>query len=513
MTSRVTRARRTAFALLGILGGIAMAAQESRPESRPANVPLGLPPGVHDSLPDLGSGANALLSRAEEYQIGRMVVRDLRGQNLLLDDAETAEYLQALGDRIGAEAQNGQHKLTFMPIRDNSINAFALPGGFIGIHSGLMLRTDDESELAAVVAHEIGHVTQRHLARALEAEGRIGLTSIASTIGAILIGLATGSPDATMGLISMSQATSMQQSINFTRMEEHEADRVGIGYLVSAGFDPNGMPDFFGTMMRERGAAGDDIPPLLLTHPVEPERIAESRARIHSMPAVPRRPDSTSYPYIRERLRVLTNPPRTDLRKYYEGRRSNDPKNPALQYGQALVEITAGNGAAAVNLLKPLVADQPQLSLLHSALAQAQLAAGQPDKALATFEKALLLSPRNVPVSVRYAEALLKVGSARKAHALLLDLFNNVPPTPEQIRLIALVASAAGDTADAYYYMGELHIANGDLMLATTQLDLALASPGINQVQRKRFAARRDEIRDYLREERGDRSVRPRPQG
>jgi predicted Zn-dependent protease len=226
-----------------------------------------------------------------------------------------------------------------------------------------------------------------------------------------------------------------------------------------------------------------------------------------------RRPDSATYPYIRERLRVLTNPPKTDLRRYYENRRAKEPANPALQYGQALAETAASNPAAALTLLKPLVAARPQLSLLHIALAQAQLAAGHRDEAIAAFENALTLSPRNVPVSVRYAEALVKMGSAKKAHALLLDLFNNTPPTPEQIRLIAIVANAAGDTADAYYYMGELNISNGDLMLATTQLDLALAVPGINEVQRKRFAARRDEIRDYLREERGDRSSRRRPPG
>jgi predicted Zn-dependent protease len=506
---RHANARRLiAAAALGAICGIGAAAQEGRP----ANVPLG-PPPVQNSLPDLGSSANALLSRADEYQIGRMVMRDLRSQNMLLDDAETADYLQNLGDRIGVEAQDGQHKLTFMPIRDNSLNAFALPGGFIGIHSGLFLLTEDESELAAVMAHEIGHVTQRHIARAVQADSRAGLTTVASMLGAILIGIATGSPDATMGMVSMAQATSMQQSINFTRMEEHEADRVGIGYLAAAGFDPNGMPGFFSTMMRQRGIGGDDIPPLLLTHPVEPVRIAEARARVESMPAAPRRPDSASYPYIRERLRVLTNPPKTDLRRYYANRRLNEPANPALQYGQALAELTANNPTAAASLLKPLATAQPQLPLLHIALAQAQLAADQKDKAMATFENALMLSPRNVPISVRYAEALVKVGAAKKAHALLLDLFNNVPPTPEQIRLIALVASAAGDTADAYYYMGELHIANGDLMLATTQLDMALASPGINQVQRKRFAARRDEIRDYLREERGDRSSRQRPPG
>ncbi len=481
-------------------------------ESRPVSVPLG-PPPAQNSLPDLGSSANAVLSRADEYQIGRMVVRDLRSQNLLLDDPETADYLQSLGERIGVEAQEGEQKLTFLTVRDRSINAFALPGGFVGVHTGLILLTSSESELAGVMAHEIGHVVQRHMARAAQADGRIGLTSIATTLGAVLIGIVTGSPDAALGLISLGQATSMQQQINFTRMEEHEADRVGVGFLAAAGFDPNGMTDFFSTMMREHGVGDDDLPALLLSHPVDSVRIAEARARVASMPSVPRRPDSATYPYIRERLRVVASPPEADLRRYFEGMRAADPDNPALQYGAALAEIRSGSAAAAVGLLKPLVAAQPQLPLLHIALAQAQLAARQQDKAIATFEHGLMLAPRNVPLSVRYAETLLTLGSAKKAHQLLLDLFNIVPPTPEQIRLIALAASAAGDTGDAYYYMGELHIANGDLMLATTQLDLALAAPEITAVQRKRFIARRDEIRDYLREERGDRSSRPRPPG
>jgi predicted Zn-dependent protease len=231
------------------------------------------------------------------------------------------------------------------------------------------------------------------------------------------------------------------------------------------------------------------------------------------MPAVARRPDSATYPFIRERLRVVASTTETDQRRYFAGMRATDPDNPALQYGAALAELKSGSAVTAVGLLKPLVSAQPQLPLLHSALAQAQMAAGQQDKAIATFEHGLALAPRNVPLSVRYAEALLHLGQARKAHQLLLDLFNVVPPTPEQIGLIARVASAAGDTGDAYYYMGELHIANGDLVLATTQLEQALKSPEITEVQRKRFVARLEEIRDYLREQRGDRSSRSRPPG
>ena len=482
----------------------------SLPQSTPP-ARVGAP--VQSSLPDLGSSANAGLSRADEYQIGRQIMADLYRTNQVLDDPETTDYLQSLGSRIGAEAQDGEHKLTFFVIRDPSINAFALPGGFIGTHTGLITRTNAESELGGVLAHEIGHVVQRHIARALQADARSSIATIAGMLGAIIVGAATGNAEALPGIIALGQGTAMQQQINFTRMEEQEADRVGISYLAQAGFDPNGMAAFFATMMRERGLAGDDIPALLLTHPVDTQRLAEARARIASMPPAQRRPESDSYPYIRERIRVLTSTSRGDLRRYYERASELDPGNGSLKYGAALTELEDNNPEAAAALLHPLAAANPHLSLLQSALGQAEFAAGRGNDARGTFERTLTIAPRNVPVSVRYAEVLLQLGDAKKAHELLLDLFNNVPPTPSQIRLIALAASQAGDTGDAYYYMAELYIANGDLPLAMAQLDLALASPGLTEVQRKRFQARRDEIRDFLRYERGDRSSRRPPQG
>lgn len=486
---------------LALLLGAALAlpagalAQESIDAGNPAPRP------VHSTLPNLGSSANAILSRNEEYQIGRLIMRDLRSQNALLDDAETADYLQSLGNRIGVEAQQGEQKLTFFAVRERSINAFALPGGFIGVHTGLMLLSENESELAGVLAHEIGHVVQRHIARAVQASARSSIANIAGLLGAILVGAVTGNADAVPGIIAIGQGTAMQQQINFTRMEEHEADRVGIGYLAAAGFDPNGMAGFFTKMMRERGLGGAEIPPMLLTHPVDTVRLAEARARIGAMPEMPRRPESESYAYIRERVRVLTATTGNDLRRYYARELERDPDNGAMKYAAALVELQANNPQKAVELLEPLVAQKPHLPLLYAALGKAQTAAGQHVEALATFERGLLLSPRNVPLTVRYGESLLQLEQPKKAHTVLLDLFNNVAPTPEQIRLIAMAASAAGDTADAYSYLAELHLANGDLPLAQMQLDLALATPGITEVQRKRFRARRDEVSEWLREQ------------
>jgi predicted Zn-dependent protease len=477
------------------------------------STPATAPPSVQNSLPDLGSSANASLSRGEEYQIGRLMMRDLRSQNAVLDDPESADYLQSLGSRLAIEAQEGQQQFSFFAVRDQSINAFALPGGFIGVNTGLVLLTSSEAELAGVVAHEIGHVVQRHIARAVQAQSRSSLASIAGMLGGVLIGAVTGNVGAMQGLIVAGQGVAMQQQINFTLMEEAEADRVGISYLASAGFDPGGMAAFFSAMSRERGRAGEDYPEMLLDHPVDTKRIAEARARMTALSSLPRRPDSASYAFIRERLRVLGSDSSNDMRRYYEHQRASNPKNGALRYGAALAELKSGDPRNAVTLLEPLVEAQPQLPLLHAALAQALLAAGRNDEARQTFERGLVLSPRNVPLSVRYAEALMQLNEAKKAHQLLLDLFNNVMPTPEQIRLIAIVANAAGDTGDAYYYMAELHIASGDLMLATTQLDLALATPGLTEVQRKRFQARKEEIGGFLREQRGSRASRQQPPG
>jgi predicted Zn-dependent protease len=443
-----------------------------------------------------------MISRADEFQIGRMMMKNLRDEGSVLDDPEATEYMQTLGARIGAQAQEGTQRFSFFVVKDRAINAFAIPGGFIGTNAGLILRTESESELAGVLAHEIGHVVQRHIARAVQAQSRMSLPMMAAMLGALLVGVAGGGEGA-IGLMSMAQGAAMQSQINFTRMEEAEADRVGISFLSAAGFDPNGMASAFSMMNRAEGPTLEyyKLPDMLRSHPVTTQRIGEARARASQLPAV-RYLDPPSYALIRERLRVVTAPAEDDLRPYYEKMRATGIDSLANQYGGALADLKAGDAAAAAATLARLVEANPGVTILRSALGEAQMAAGDPEAAMKTFEHAISLSPRNIPITLRYAETLMKADRASKAHQLLLDLFNNETPTPEQIRLTALAASAAGDTGDAYYYMAEFHLASGDLMLATQQLDLALAEPRLTQVQRKRFVARRDEIRDILREQR-----------
>jgi predicted Zn-dependent protease len=462
-------------------------------------------------LPDIGNPASTTISLDDEYKIGRMIVKGLRDSGQIVEDPEVTEYIQSIGSTLASHAHEGGFRFNFFVVKDPGINAFALPGGFIGVNAGLLTATANESELAGVLAHEIAHVTQRHIARSVQNAGRTNMASAAAVLAAILIGATTGMPpDALMGTITAAQGLAIQQQISFTRSNESEADRVGMGFLANAGFDPNGMPSFFWTLQQRSGSAGNQIPDLLRTHPVTTERIAETRDRAvqigqHSVD------DSIGYRLIRERLRVMLMPPETNLHDQYADAGNADlPSGDERLYGRAMALLAATDAASAVqaaSLLKDLVDRRPDVTLYHTGLGVAQLAAGDPAGSRRTLERALSLFPRNVPVTVRYAQTLMYLGEAKLAHQVLLDLFNNVPPTPDQARYIALVASAAGDTGDAYYYMSEYHVMGGELQMAIDQLRLALAVPELNDVQRQRFQARIKELEEYLPKGRKAREV------
>ena len=210
------------------------------------------PPAVAvdtEDLPDIGAPWDSLLSRSEEDQIGRMIVYQLREADQLLDDPELSEYIQTIGHRLSGHAESRAQRFEFFMVRDPTINAFALPGGYIGVNTGLLLTTENESELAGVLAHEISHVTQRHIVRGLQKQGQTTLATTAGIIAAILLGATGGlSDDAVQAALAVAQGLSVQKQIDFTRAHEREADRVGVGVLYQAGFDPLGMPTFFEKM-------------------------------------------------------------------------------------------------------------------------------------------------------------------------------------------------------------------------------------------------------------------------
>jgi beta-barrel assembly-enhancing protease len=459
----------------------------------------GLPRADEINLPDIGSPADAVLSKSEEAQIGRAIMRSIRASGELVEDPLITEYINDIGHRLSAQVNEGDHQFTFFVIDDPNINAFALPGGYIGVHTGLLQATRSEDELAGVLAHEIAHVTQRHIARAVHANQRQSILSTAIMLGAILAGAAGAGGDAMQGAIAVAQGTAVQQQINFTRSNEHEADRVGIVALADAGFDPQGMASFFEVISDNTRPVEARVPEFLRTHPVSSARIAEARGRARDYPNVASE-DSTNYGLARARLMVAAaNTPETAVSLFEQ--ESYENQSDAERYGRAVAYMRAGRHDEANRIFEELTNKDQEVIPYHIGLAEAQLGLERIDAARATFERARELFPRNVPLIVHYAQALLQLDDPRLAHSILLDLLNNVPPTPEQVRLIARAAIDAGDVAEAHYYMAEYSFMTGDLVQGVNFLRQALQVPELQEIQRIRFEARINFIREYMSEE------------
>jgi beta-barrel assembly-enhancing protease len=448
-------------------------------------------------LPDLGSPATAAVSLDEEYQAGLGWFAGIRQTGQVLEDPEVNDYIQEIGHSLSSHAEEGQHQFYYFVLKDPIINAFAMPGGFIAIQSGLILATRNENELAGVMAHETAHVTQRHIVRGMIEQSHAGLISTAAMLAAILLGATAGrsSPGAMEGGILAAESAGIQHQINYTRSQEFEADRIGITTMANAGYDPLGMATMFEELDRNSpDPSRVKAIEFLIDHPLSAERVAEARNRAEQIGRI-RHTDSLGYRLMRERLRSLVENPQM-VHDYY----ANMVKNGAgltieERYGKDVADIAMRNPAAAIPDLQALVRDNPKVNQFYGALGQAYLANGQLKESQAILNKALDLFPRNAPITIRLAETLMHAGENRRAHLILDDLFNVVEPTPDQTRLIAKAASSAGDVADSYYYMSYFYLMTGDLKMAANQLELGLEMPGLDPIQRARFSARLEEVR------------------
>ncbi|MBQ4853108.1 M48 family metallopeptidase [Rhodanobacter sp. B2A1Ga4] len=451
-------------------------------------------------LPDLGSSANALISPQEAQDYGASMLRQMRALDMVVDDPLLDDYINDLGYRLVASSDKPKEHFAFFIVKDQEINAFAAPGGYIAVNAGLITITRDESELAGVVAHEIGHITQNHLQRAFEDSKKDAPLMALVLLGAIAAGASSHSGDAPMAVLAGGQGLIAQKSINFTRKDEIEADRVGIQTLARAGFDPNAMAGFFQRMqdVMSAGAGGEDVPALLQTHPVTTMRISDAKARAGALIAAQKlRPAGTAmdklqwekstapiafvkdpatlvaapasgsldnYALMRERVRVLAGDA-TKLATYYGASLQTRPEfdTPANRYGYALALTRSGRGAAAAEQLQPLLQAHPESLVLQLALADAHLQAGQRAAALAAYAGLNTQSPRNRAVALAYAKALTAGGDRRQAHLaadLLRPLLDNASE-PEIYSTYARASDKAGDSvrageafADASYYSG-----------------------------------------------------------
>ncbi len=445
-------------------------------------------------LPDIGDNAGNI-SPAEEYRTGEAVIRNIRRAGGVLDDPLIQGYLNELGYRLVAPSES-QQLFHFFLINDSSINAFALPGGFIGINAGLILATKSEDELAGVMAHEIAHVTQRHHARQYE-QGANNIPIIAALIAAMVL----GSQDNDIGQAALASvaAGSAQQQINFTRANEKEADRIGINLLIKAEFNPHGMAAFFDTMDKQSRLYGDSIPEFLRSHPVNPARIADAKHRANNYPNhLPT--NSTSYHLLRTRLKILSSENKNSLLKDFSSRLKlgNYQNKEATRYGYALALQANKKHTQALIQTRLLLKKNPQRIAYNILKAQIETDARLYPDAIKTFQKLLTVYPGNNTINLYYAETLLKAGKIKLAYQILQTQISPATTIPELYRLLAETQAKLNKPADSHQSLAEHYYLLGQTHDAIKQLEISLKIPKIDFYLTSRLEARLKEFKNEL---------------
>lgn len=437
---------------------------------------------IRAELPELGDPTLQTFSSEEEKKLGSMFYRTLKNNLVFIDDPQLNYYIKNLGQKLATHSDAASKEFNFFIINSPVINAFAGPDAYIGINSGLFLESANESQLASVMAHEISHVSQRHLARAINESGGSSIATFATVLAAILLG--AQDPQAAQAILYTGLAGAQQNAINFTRSNEYEADRIGIGILARTGINPQGMVDFFSTLLSKSGEGGIEY---LRTHPLNTNRVSEARDRIKNsqlnLPA-----DSQDFQFAHARLEVLSNAsPLTNI-KYNAATYNND----ISLYKYSLELIRNNELTKAIKNLEVLSRrnNHPWIKL---ALAETYQSNNQSRKSLRLLKELSELFPGYLPVTLLYASTLTTNGQPQKSISLLKHQL--------QINDQAIIYKAL---AQAYFKNGQIGAAleatgnqyekEGYYELALQQYDMALQQPNLSITTKKRLQTKKETI-------------------
>ncbi|MEO6353480.1 MAG: M48 family metalloprotease [Burkholderiaceae bacterium] len=476
--------------------------------------PLAPLPVAAQGLPTLGDASSDTLSPLMERKLGEEIMRDIRRNPDYLDDATVLEYLNAFGSVLVAARPDARgeagYDFFFFAVRDATLNAFALPGGFIAVHSGLVLAAQSESELASVMAHEIGHVAQRHIARMLGQQKQDALIPLAAILLGVLAAKAGNVGDAPAALVMGGQGLALQRQLNFSREAEREADRVGLQILQQAQFDTSGMVAFFGRMQKASRGYTDAAPAYLRSHPLTTERIADIDARIRDQPHTTR-PDSLAFHLIQARLRVLQDGSGQGLREadvWFEQQLQQKIRvqAAAAKYGLAMIALKQGAPAKAQALLTearaatlaPLDAIMASLAIdialaSRPLPAMAQQVVKQADAARAQF-------PLSRGIARQYAQALIAAKRFDAAVDYLRDQAQLYRAEPQLQQVLAEAYAAQGKQALQHIALAESYALNGSLPDALQQLTIARRAPDASFYDQAIIDARERELQARWRE-------------
>lgn len=461
---------------------------------------MAVPPTMADKLPDLGEHSRQYLSDKQEREIARSIMRDISSSPLYLADAEIEAYLNNLGSRLAAESTASGRKLTFFAIRDSSINAFALPGGYIGVHTGLIQSAENESELAGVLAHEIAHVSQEHLSRMIAQQDQSYLPTLAALAVAILA--ARSNANVGSAALATAQAVSIQSQLNFTRENEREADRIGLDILTDANFDPHGLSSFFGRLQRTNRLYDNNAPDYLRTHPLNSQRIADMDGRVEKMPYKQVR-DSNEFHFIRARLIAMEDIPEVAVKRFQDQiRQKRTPLEAASHYGLALALARQNNydGASKEVALAIKKVESPMLLNLRAEL---MTKAGNPSQALQHYQSALALYPQYKPLVYGYGQSLIIAGKSQEALSFITTQTNLWPEDSRLWKLLARTHATLGHKLASHSAEAEAMAAEGNLPAALEQINLGIKAGDGDFYELSAAEARRREWQESLLNESG----------
>ncbi|MCA1779637.1 MAG: M48 family metalloprotease, partial [Xanthomonadaceae bacterium] len=429
----------------------------------------------------------------------------MRSQDLLVDDPIVESYFNEMGYRLVMHSDGRQQNFHFHVLKIPGINAFAAPAGVVALNAGLILAAQSADEVAAVLAHEVSHVTQNHLSRGIEESQRISLPVMLATLGLVMAGGLAGGMDGetAQGILATGMGISQQSQINYTRQNEAEADRIGIQLLAKAGYDPVGMADFFATLNRQSRSQGMGPPEYLRTHPLTISRVAEAHQRAENTERRARDPDS-QFEFVQARLRILMDTQVDRSIDYFQTRlRRQEGHAPALRYGLALGLIERGDTQRAAEQVEWLLDHDPDSRLFRILNAELLQAQGNFKAAIDELESLYSNYGQSNAIALAYANALLHSGAEENA-ALAADVLRiQMRREPENILVTELLAHAsnqAGNPVRAAEAVATNYYQRGGLAQAIEQLERVLRRSDLDYYDRARISAKLDRMRvEHLR--------------
>jgi predicted Zn-dependent protease len=430
-------------------------------------------------LPDLGDSSQSVLSPLQERRFGESIMRQIRSSPDFMDDPEVTDYLNRVGFALVANSPDPGGHFEFFAVNNLSVNAFALPGGFIGIHSGLILIAQSESELIGVIGHETAHVTQRHIARMMAAQKKTGLASLAAIAVAILA--ASSSPELAQAAILASQAVPLQAQLNYSRDHEREADRVGLQIVQKSNYDVHAIPIFFERLQRASRVYEGGAPSYLRTHPMTFERIADIQSRTRDIP-FRLVPDSFEFQLVKARLIALNGTPSDIVADFTMRIEQNKHANElASRYGLVVAMLRVENLQArdlevAGDHVKSLLRDAGDDPMVLAISANLEMRAGRIQSGLDTYRRALKSFPTRKSLILGYATALLNSGQYEMAVQFLARSIMRTLPDPRLYELQARGHASLGEMLAQHRALAEASLVRGNLAAAIEQLRLAKLS-------------------------------------